>query len=180
MSKKKKDELPESIPPAESAPVESIPEATASLAEVIQESTAALAEPLPETKSRRGRKPGGKNKAKEETAAVVPLGPSPFLPQIKTIVALPYSSAAENTGNEALRLNQGEVDALAESVDQCMQRYFPDLSNSYWGPLFALGFTAGMVTIPRYIEHQKFKRAKAVATETAVVENSTDAKIQSS
>lgn len=160
--------------PSPGASVENIeapkPEGESELATIVAESKAKLAgDDTPPPKSGRGRRLGSKNKPKGgETAAapstdqvnaqaaeMVKGAMSPA--HLSTGIQLLGERAAGNTGFEGWKVPKEEADGLAQLADSCMQRYFPNLSDTH--ALLAITiFSFGMAIGGRYIGYQDFQR----------------------
>lgn len=142
------------------------------LARVVEESKQKLYEEEQAPIKKRGRPRGSKSKPKEEQPASADteakaVVQSLLAPQyLSTGIQMIGKRAAINTGYLGWEFPKDEADSLATLADQCMARYFPNLSDTH--ALLAITvFSFGMAIGGRYLGYQDYLRDKGLHPDQA-------------
>lgn len=120
-------------PPADAPPADlNQPTDQAEFQQVVAESKAAVegVDPAPPIPGKRGRKPGSKNRPKEEIPAAQAPAPvkADIAPHLKAPLMAISQIPARNTGIPELALTAEEAELCAEACDQIFAAFFPDVS----------------------------------------------------
>lgn len=141
-------------------------ETTSDLSRIIEESKEKLAAEEPAPVKKRGRPKGYKVKPKETNPGDAKVEEAANA--LKSFLAPKYISqgfqllghrAAVNTGYKGWEVEPQESDQLAELADQCIMRYFPNLSDTH-ALLAVTIFSFGMAIGGRYMGYQDFLAEK--------------------